>query len=525
MKKVIQLALILFSAAALRAEITVWTRSYLVPMNPAETSPEKALTTAHLRVTPGEFEPAAFAVRADGAAQITVEMSGIAAPGWLPADWCELRQVKARTEAKPTIWLHEIEGPVSLEAGRTEFFWITVRTPATAAAGTYRGVVYLQAVGQVRQVEIECEVLGFRLAESPIIGGMFMADVNLPPGWYEDMKAHGIDAVQYFWGYEARVVNAGGRLVMDLGRMDRFMKDLDAAGLAGPVIISLGNDYHLHYERRIAEEFGFPLTTGPDVGGKRVVGPEVTPQLDSLFVEGLRQIRDHWRDMGWPQELVVLIYDEPTERLLERAKNRYDLLKTVMPGTRVYGVVMDRREWAQSMLDQMDIIVANGDFPAMKELAVQHGKDYWVYSGLQDAGRARFEKGCLPWQVGASGAFSWMYNYYSYDPDGCMVLPDSADPGRILRSIKWEAVREGKDDLRYFATAERLIANSAGSAAAKAAERLAALKNGLELRGGRMRGGLPPDIMNHEDLLASFNKAEKVRAEVIDIIRELLKIE
>ncbi|MFC1537538.1 glycoside hydrolase domain-containing protein [Gemmatimonadota bacterium] len=522
MKKKLLLILLLLVTVPLQAEITVWPRSWLVPASHDEIAPRQKADKLLLQAAPGEYEPAVFAVRSDEATTVTVVLSGIVEPGWLPPDWCDIRHVSAREDGKPAVWLYEIDDAVKLEAGRTEYFWITVRIPDDAAPGIYRGRVYLQAEHQMQQVNIECEVLPFRLAKSEITNGMFMADVNLPPGWYADMKIHGIEAVQYFWGYNARVINDGGRLKMDLSRMDRFMDDLNKAGLDGPVVVSLGNDYHLHYERRIAEAFGLPLFNRPEIGGKRELGPEITPQLDSLFVEGLRQITAHWRDKGWHQELVILIYDEPTERLLERCKHRYDLLKTAIPDTRVYGVVMNRREWAESMLDQMDIIVANGDFEAMRELASSHDKDYWVYSGIRGLAQVRFNKGCLPWKVGASGAFTWMYNYFSYDPEGCMVIPHPENPQRYLRSVNWETVREGADDLRYFATAERLIRNSSSPSARRAEIRLDELKEGIEMS-RRSPGELTPDVLDRSELLAYYNTSQAVRAEVIEIILGLLK--
>jgi hypothetical protein len=91
--------------------------------------------------------------------------------------------------------------------------------------------------------------------------------------------------------------------------------------------------------RLIATALDMPIEVSEPIDGKRIKAPKVSPELDKLFVEGLRQIREHWDARGYRQELIVLIYDEPTERLLERCKGRYDLLKTVMPDTRVYGVV------------------------------------------------------------------------------------------------------------------------------------------------------------------------------------------
>ncbi|HUU29158.1 MAG TPA: glycoside hydrolase domain-containing protein [archaeon] len=521
MRKIFLTLLLISCAGAAQAKVEVWTRSCLEPLVREAAPPEILDKSISLRVTPGEYEPAVFAVRSDKPIAVTVSPSGLEGFDWLPAAWCELHKVVGLSDSTRPNRLFEFSGLVELKPGSTEFFWLTIRPPENARPGIYNGRIFLQSVHEMQQIEISCEVLPFRLAENPIPGGAFMAATNLPGCWYRDMKEHGLDAIQYFWAYEARVTRRGDKLVLDLSRMDDLMADLEASGMKGPVVISLGNDYHLHYERRIAEVFGIPIDTSAVMDGKRIVGPKVSPRLDSLFVEGLRQIRDHWKAKAYPQELVVLIYDEPTERLLERCKNRYDLLKTVMPDTRVYGVVMDRREWARSMVDQCDIIVCNGDFAGCLDVAQKYNKGFWVYGApLANAHTARYDMGCLPWRVKAQGFFLWMYNYWDYDPDGCAVYRHPEDPDKPVRSVSWEALREGMDDLRYFATAERLIERAPEKKKTVFKKRLDQVRDSIEPEHRRRRpAGKTPGQMS---LLEYYNEPQRVRNEVIEIILELL---
>ena len=86
---------------------------------------------------------------------------------------------------------------------------------------------------------------------------------------------------------------------------------------------------------------------------------------------------------------------------------------------------------------------------------------------------SRYNMGCLPRKVQAQTAFFWMYNYWSYDPDGCAVYRHPDDPEKLVRSTAWEAIREGRDDLRYIATAERIIAQAPEEVRLKAAKRFA----------------------------------------------------
>ncbi|MEA2062173.1 MAG: hypothetical protein U9P14_00620 [Gemmatimonadota bacterium] len=520
MKKLLSILFLLVSTATLHAGVEVWARSYLEPMTRVEIPPPGAVRSISIRVTPGEYEPAAFAVRSDSRTTVSVALSGLEGLDWLPASWCELHLVAGLTDSTALNRLYELGGPVELQPGKTQFFWLTVRPPENTRPGIYHGRVFLKSVHVMHQIEITCRVLPFRLEDSSVFGGTFMAETNLPEDWYKDMKEHGLDAIQSFWGYDARVINREGKLVMDLSRLDKYMEDVIASGMKGPVVLSLGNDYHLHYERRIAEAFGIEIDTLAPVDRKAVTGPAVSPRLDSLFIAGLRQIRDHWKAKGYSQELVILIYDEPTERLLERCKNRFDLLKTVMPDTRVYGVVMNRRAWAESMLDQMDIIVCNGDFEACRELADRYGKGFWIYSGIRGVHCARYDKGCLAWRHRAEAVWFWMYNYFDYNPNGCAVLPHPEDPDRLVRATFWEAIREGMDDLRYLATAEHLIEQAPAKKGAAVHRKLESLKESID---PSSRGLKPPEeVKTRAAALKYYNEPERVRAEVIDIILDLL---
>ncbi|MEA1997319.1 MAG: DUF4091 domain-containing protein [Gemmatimonadota bacterium] len=507
-----------------RAELLVGAHNYLKPMVKDAPAPAAPGETIFLRVTPGEYEPASFAARSDFPERVTVTLEPGGGPYALPAGWCELHRVVSLEKSTPPNRLMDISGPVELEARITQFFWLTVRPLETAPAGTYHGQVRFKSQSHVKTLDISCEVLPFSLEDTPVTGGVFMATTELPHGWYRDMKEHGLDAIQAFWNNWGIGISRDreDNLVCDFGRMDRFMADVAASGLEGPVTLSLGNDHSLHYERKIAEAFDIPVETGGEIDGKKVTGPAVSPELDSLFVEGLRRIKDHWSDKGYPQELVVLIYDEPTERLHARCKHRFDLLKTVMPDTRVYGVVMNRREWAEIMADQCDIIVSDGDFTGCQEVCEKYHKDFWVYSfPLRHVHTTRFDTGCLPWRVQAQGVFFWMYNYWSYNPDGCAVYRHPNDPEKLVRSTAWEAVREGMDDLRYLATAEKMIART-GTMELKvsAARRLEEVRDSIDPN----RRKATPTGEKHDQLsvLEHFSEPQRVRDEVIGIILDLL---
>ncbi|MCE5272286.1 hypothetical protein LLH00_13490, partial [bacterium] len=329
MKKYFTAALILvLSLGCSHGSLSLWPQSYLAPLDRAATPPAKPEAALSLRVTPGEYEPAVCALRSPGGGSAGVSLVPAAQGQGLPAEWCELSTVVSRADSTPLNRLAPLDGPLAVGPDTTRFIWLTVHPPEDAPAGTYNATLRVECGPATSELPVVCEVLPFKLSQSPLTAGVFMASTDLPTPWYADMKEHGLDAVQMFWGNTGiEVRNVDGKLVLDFTGQDSLMAHLDAAGMDGPVVISLGNDHSLHYETALARAFGLPVDTSAVIDGKAIVGPPVSPKLDELFMEGLRQIRTHWDERGWRQELVVLIYDEPTERLLERCKNRYDLLK------------------------------------------------------------------------------------------------------------------------------------------------------------------------------------------------------
>ena len=127
--------------------------------------------------------------------------------------------------------------------------------------------------------------------------------------------------------------------------------------------------------------------------------------------------------------------------------------------------------------------------------------------------------GCLPWSLDADGTFFWMYNYWFYDPDNCVVYRDPVNPARLVSSTRWEAVREASDDLRYFATAEQLIKAAPTDKKEKAMEKLGKLKQSIQ---PRRRGQRPSGETDEAAQLKYFNEPQRIRNEVIGIILDLL---
>ncbi len=523
-------------------EFTAWAHPVLLSMDRSEIPPEIPVARLEVRAAKGEYESAALAVRAVKNLELSIEYK----PGNMPANWVKLNLVKSLADTTRPNRLYPLDGPAALDSARTEFVWLTVHPPDDAETGAYKGTMVVSANSQRQNIDVECEVLPFQLEENTITAGAFLCLADLPDGWHEDMKRHGIDAVQFFtWEWSVRdtsmlarrgewveepiaISSRGDEIVLDFKAMDRMMDRINDAGMRGPVVISLGNDRLMHYEIRIADVMGMPIDTTskptPKGWSSRTItfiGPPMSERLDSLFISGIHQLQEHWAEKQWSQELVILIYDEPTHGLLERGKQRYDLIKRYYPDTRIYGVVMDKRELARDVAPQCDVIVCNGDFDGCREVALELGKDLFTYGGMGSENRTRFLMGCLPWRARSQGSFFWMYNYWFYSPDRCAVYQHPDNWQAVVRSVQWENIREGCDDLRYFATAEKMIESFIGDRRDKFSARLEQIRDTIDIgyRGNRA----DRDEMGREKYIEHLEYPQQVREQVIALIMEMLE--
>ncbi|MFH1071594.1 MAG: hypothetical protein V1794_18390, partial [Candidatus Glassbacteria bacterium] len=130
MKKFISLiALLLVTSTALSAEIVSWAHPWLKPMSSKEPPPTRPEKVIRLRTTPGEYEPACFAVRSDKDAEVTVSLARAAGSNASQAllRSTEIMVVESLADSTQPNRLYEFSGTVKVRAGRTRYFWITVR--------------------------------------------------------------------------------------------------------------------------------------------------------------------------------------------------------------------------------------------------------------------------------------------------------------------------------------------------------------------------------------------------------------
>lgn len=495
------------------------------------------LDQASVRLSIGEYEPLALLLSARDAVEgARVRFSSL--PDGVKATLYRVTEHRRRVRGGETVTPYFLEEAESVEmaAGARQVHYIVFK----ADPGTAPGKTDLQLNVAGTRIKVALEVYPFSLRDDPdYFFGAFCGarDVDIAPAHLADLKARGFDALQFFWGSVAvRLSNENGKLAVDFSRVDRWMEDFKAAGMRGPVVWSMGNDYRSHMENVLAGLFDLPKAEPRAVDGKTTDFADITnPRLNELVKELMTAIRDHSRERAWP-EIVFIIYDEPTERLMDEHEDRYRFLKSFWPELRIYGVTMNRIQWARDIAHMTDIFVANGDFAEISALADSLGKSFWLYGSgsSRDAASLRHSYAWTPWKTSARASWFWAYNYSSGDPyddfDGglaetsaSMVWPPRDPGGPLVFSVSWEGMRETADDMRYLRTLEWMLERSEHPRAAEITAELAQMKDDVPSgRTVRVEGG---DAHDRVQVVSSRKYVEIFRRKVAGWIVEMLEVE
>jgi hypothetical protein len=510
----------------------------------AELAAPAAVTAAR-----GEAEPLSLGVHALADLKgLTVSVvppataRGIALPaGAVRVRYVEAAYIRgasrgAKTAVLTGLRVRPIE-PLPLVRGTTRQFWIDVSVPASAGAGTYAGEILVESEGRpaIRRA-LSVHVRPYVLQEpSDRFIGAFCANAIVPGReTFADWKAHGVEGMLWFWSsLPWPMKTEQGRLTCDFSRTERIIDDRVAAGLTGPVVIALGNDSNGFYEQALCRLYERPLADKRSRGGRTArVARLDDAVINRAYKEGISQLGALVeKKPRWP-ELVLLHYDEPTERLMPEATLRYTQIKEAAPELRVYGVTMNRLSWAKLLVPISDILVCNGDYAEIAELGRATGKEVWGYSGAQAVtgfGGGRFNMGLRLYRYGLRGHWFWCYDFYVGDPwnefDGFtgdanwVVAYPGPTRGHHVPTLAWEGIREAYDDIRYAATLEKLLAERKGRRRNRIAAEYAALLAGLPQ--GRDRGAFPPDPDHAHAALPSYHRLTELRAKLTTWIDQL----
>jgi hypothetical protein len=541
-----RLVLLLFAAISAASAFAAGPKPTLRAVDyldlPAAIESLKPLDPAGVSLAVGESEP--FAMLVDAGSELKGARldigglpKGVSVKLYRITDHARIVSMRDKRQVTQPYFMEEVSA-VDLPAGAKSVYYLLFKTGAETRPGAY--TLRVGVAGSTLPVKLEVYPFQLRSAD-PFFYGAFCAgkDTNITPQHLADLHEHGYDALQFFWGaVSVGLSNQDGKLAIDFTTVDRWISEVKAAGLRGPLVWSMGNDSKSFLENRLSQLFNLPKEP-PVANNKGCDRPRdfsdiYNPELNRLLKELLLAIRDHGRTNNWP-EIVILIYDEPTECLMVEHENRYKFIKSFWPEVRIYGVTMNRIAWAKSVAHMVDIFVANGDYEAIRKLADETGKPFWVYTGVssRDAAGIRHTQAWQPWKYRAESSWFWAYNYHNGDPyndlDGypestaSVVWPPRQPGGPLVGSVSWEGLREATDDMRYLRTLEWMLEQAKSPAAGRIRTSLDTLR--VDVPKGNSLRLLAGNEHDRVDTVDRSKYVEQYRRRVAAWINELLAAE
>lgn len=474
-------------------------RTYLLPLMPAA-APQKgeAGATLSLRMAKNEYEPAAFAVYANGQdlQNVTYSVSPLrSADGKELACELDLRTAEysavSAGKGKYRMFPQRLWPmyPVDIPAGRSHWFWVTVHTLGEKSEpGTYRGKVMIDANGRKAALPIEVEVLPVHL--------LTMQEADLEMGTcvsglcslqeLQTLAEHnhtGMDI--WFGGAQPEMRVEDGKLSQDFYYLDNWMDHAVDLGMTHMMWFLGGDPYGFPDTLNLERDLYRAPPSDRDARRKEFLrltneNPEkVIPGLRDLYVEWTRQTAEHAKQNDWPR-LIIHPFDEPAKWVQNKAwENPYHRVIGAGPWIKPHfkdacALIREGAKGYPNVVTGGDIhhakpgIVFVNDVTVFCTNAIHEdqdlgnkvraaGTEFWQYAGCNDQApphRGRFSFGFYFGAYDSIGSLAWAYNtlarfdtsktggwgYGWYTPFGTVIHPYM--PG----------LREGWDDRRWIAT-------------------------------------------------------------------------
>ena len=377
-------------------------------------------------------------------------------------------------------------GPdVSIAAGRTQQFWLTVHVPPRAPAGRYAGSITITPENAPpSRLELVLRVYPFDLPEVRDISlGMYdqMWSARTDEAWlrdrFADMRAHGMTTVGYCGGLTGVIDLEDGvaRVRFDgTNRFEQIMEAYHDAQFPCPMLwLMHGDIWSWCGERAAAGSAEFEALYRQVIASilaqaERHAWPGIVFQpVDEPGSYGIRPDAgriERWavasrliKEAGGTVEVDHIPFSTDDPRLkdaLERALPFIDII-TERFSTKPIWFERDGWWWGN-----------------MKEQAAEWGKQLWSYNinnanFFPELPTLRLAYGAFVWQEQVGGQLTWSFQQATGNPLNCLDgtytdmmytypdMPAANAPGGP--SLMWECVREGVDDLRYLRLLEHEI--------------------------------------------------------------------
>ncbi len=366
--------------------------------------------------------------------------------------------------------------------GLTRRFWLTVRTPATARPGMYKGTITIQPEkGGTTRLPLEFRVRTGTLDPVDVPAGPFGSSINLP--WFGDdpkavafnqlllqrslrkMREYGFTACSglpsiAYEGFDC------GKPLLDFRAADASMKQANDLGFLAVSSYGAGvsglNAYNV------------------DSSAMSAAG-----QSDySAFVKAIyAQIERHAKEKRWVRVYYNLA-DEPLGDDLVRAAENAEAYHKAFPQGPPYFTGAssfkgsDRQNPHFRLAKALGVVSWNDHDEAAVKLIHDAGADWAFYNGGN-----RWTFGTYMYkaakQFGMKFRLSWHWNAVAGDPyyaldcrEDDFAWCNSSPDGTLIPSVEFERLREGLDDYRRLITLERLASERPDRQAAIAGREL-----------------------------------------------------
>ena len=397
--------------------------------------------------------------------------------------------------------LFPLEKEIVLEASLTEALWVSVFAPKETRAGTYRGMVEVDAGKQKSRLSFQVEVFAATVPKEQQlwVTNWFWFEHELMAKHYPKLKS---DSDRYWRVLEnigrtmaeykqnvvfvpvrtlAKAQLADGAVQYDFSLVDRWIETFDKAGMAH--MIEGG-----HLSGRLGGGYDSPYVIPTDlVENGQMVRKDLAaddPRAEHNLREFLRQLRDHLKEKGWLSRYVQHVHDEPHGTEMPIYRRFVHIVSEELPGVPTLDAISLREDI--SAQEATTIWVPKlGTFDEQLAAIAAHkarGGQSWYYICLDPRGKYlnRFidfpliKVRLLPWvnyRYGLSGYLHWGGNFWTDRPfenlqpdwgggfvlpagDNAIVYPDPEHDG-VLVSMRLEVMREGIEDYELLMESAR----------------------------------------------------------------------
>jgi hypothetical protein len=422
---------------------------------------------------PGEYEPASFAIRAEGDLHaVKLESSElVSSEGVISKDNVDLRVVKCWYQAGVQVWdvkhklltpelllkddtfvtvdtekginiLKSPEAPkdaeelmpVEIEKETLKQFWITVSVPENTPPGDYKGVIKISPENAPqKEVTVKLKVLPIKLSEPFLDYAIYYrgklrlkGKIEVGSEWktpqqfeaeMRDLKAHGIS-------------NPTVYQPIDYELLEKVIEIRKKAGIVGVPLLSLG------------------LGTG---------APTNKEGLDALK-HRTRQLVEFAKKHGIP-EVYVYGIDEATGERLKTQRQAWQAVHEA--GGKVF--VACSKGFFDAIGDLLDLPIMAGATAWHVEEVHKLGRKMYNYAnpqvGNEEPETYRRNYGLRLWKAGYDGvcdyayqhAFGNIYDDFDHKTHRDHIFAYPTVDG-VIPTVQWEGFREGVDDVRYLTT-------------------------------------------------------------------------